>query len=146
MFSIFSTDFNQSSACRGFGELAKVGGLWLINFRCLSRGGSGGGGGGNGACCYRTTLSCRISSFISCLSWRISWRSYRICACISAIVLAIYCSIFIWAATTGSVSAGGGFGGFISACCLSTLQLCGLVGRSILPPFLVLTIWVRNTW
>jgi hypothetical protein len=48
MFSIFSTDFNQSSACRGSGELAKVGGLWLINSRSLSRGGSGGGSGGNG--------------------------------------------------------------------------------------------------
>jgi hypothetical protein len=39
--------------------------------------------------------------------------------------------------------AGGGFGGFILACyccCLSTLWLNGLVGKSIPPPFLVLTI------
>jgi hypothetical protein len=39
-------------------------------------------------------------------------------------------------ATTRSVRAGGGLGGFISACCcLSTLRLNGLEGRSILPPF-----------
>jgi hypothetical protein len=36
MFSIFSTNFNQSSTCRGSGKLAKVGGLWLMNSRCLS--------------------------------------------------------------------------------------------------------------
>jgi hypothetical protein len=51
MFSIFSSYFNQSSTCRGSRELAKVGGLWLINSWCLSRGGSGGGGGDNGTCC-----------------------------------------------------------------------------------------------
>jgi hypothetical protein len=63
MFNIFSTDFNQSSACRGSGELAKVGGLWLINSRCLSRGGSGGGASGaSGACCCCTLLSWHISS------------------------------------------------------------------------------------
>jgi hypothetical protein len=43
MFNIFSSDFSQSSECSGSGELAKVGGLWLINSWCLSRGGSGGG-------------------------------------------------------------------------------------------------------
>ena len=148
MFNIFSTDFNQSSTCRGSGEIAKVGGLWLINSLCLPQGGNGGSGGGNGACCYRPILSWHISFRISCLSWNISWRSCRICACISAIVSAICCIICIWAATTGSVLAGGGFGGFISAycCCLSTLRFYGLAGRSIPPPFLVLTIWVRNTW
>jgi hypothetical protein len=31
MFSIFSTDFSQSSACSGSGELAKVGGLWAAH-------------------------------------------------------------------------------------------------------------------
>jgi hypothetical protein len=30
------------------------------------------------------------------LSLCISWRSYRICACISGIVSAIYCIICIW--------------------------------------------------
>jgi hypothetical protein len=43
-------------ACRGSGELAKVGGLWLMNSRCLSRGGTGGGGGGISACRYRMIL------------------------------------------------------------------------------------------
>jgi hypothetical protein len=45
----------------GSGEMVKVGGLWLINSRCLSRGGSGGGGGGggggNGTCCCCPLLS-----------------------------------------------------------------------------------------
>jgi hypothetical protein len=50
MLSIFSIDFSQSSASSGSGELAKVDSLWLINSRCLSRGGTGGGGGGNGTC------------------------------------------------------------------------------------------------
>jgi hypothetical protein len=137
MFSIFSTDFNQSSACRGSRELAKVGGLWLINSRCLSQGGSG---GGSGACCCCTLLSWRISS----LSWRISWCSCHICVCISAIVSAICWIIHIWDATAGSALAGGGFGGFISSSCccgcLNILRLCRLGGRSIPPPFLVLTI------
>jgi hypothetical protein len=54
MLSIFSMDFNQSSACSGSEELENVGGLWLINSRCLSLGGAGGGGGGS--CCrsYRS--------------------------------------------------------------------------------------------
>jgi hypothetical protein len=137
MLSIFSIDFNQSSTWSGSGELAKVGGLWLINSRCLSRGGSGGGGGGSGACCCCTLLSWRISS----LSWRISGCSYRICACMSAIVSTICCIIRIWAATAGSAPAGGGLGGSISGCgCLNILRLCRLGGRSIPPPFLVLTI------
>jgi hypothetical protein len=34
-------DFNQLSTCSGSGELDKVGGLWLINSRCLSLGGVG---------------------------------------------------------------------------------------------------------
>jgi hypothetical protein len=42
-------DFNQSLACSGSGELENVGGLWLVNSRCLSLGGAGGGGGGG--CC-----------------------------------------------------------------------------------------------
>jgi hypothetical protein len=41
-----STDFSQSSAYSGSTELENVGGLWLINSRCLSLGGAGGGGGG----------------------------------------------------------------------------------------------------
>jgi hypothetical protein len=134
IISIFSIDFSQSSAYRGSRELANVGGLWLMNSRCLSRGGTGGGGGGgSGACCCCALRSWRISS----LSWCISWRSCRICACISAIVSAIYCIIRIWAATAGSVPAGGGFRGFISACCcccLSTLWLNGLAGRSMYCP------------
>jgi hypothetical protein len=43
MFSIFSTDFSQSSVSSGSGELANVSGLWLMNSRFLSRGGTGGG-------------------------------------------------------------------------------------------------------
>jgi hypothetical protein len=132
MFSIFSTEFNQSSACSGSGELVKVGGLWLMNSRRLSRGGTSGGGGGSGACCCCTLHP-----------WCISCRSCRICVCISTIVSAICCIVYIWAATARSVLAGGGFGGFISSsccCCLSTLRLCRLWGRSIPPPFLVLTI------
>jgi hypothetical protein len=139
MLSIFSIDFNQSSTWSRSGELAKVGGLWLINSRCLSRGRSGGGDGGSGACCYCTLLSWRISS----LSWRISWCSCHICACMSAIVSAICCIIRIYAATVGSSLAGGGLGGSISGCCcgcLNILWLCRLGGRSIPPPFLVLTI------
>jgi hypothetical protein len=50
MFNIFSMDFSQSSASSGSGELANVGGLWIMNSRCLSRGGTGGGGGVSGAC------------------------------------------------------------------------------------------------
>jgi hypothetical protein len=54
MLTIFSIDFSQSLASSGLGELANVGGLWLMNSRCLSWGGTGGGGGGggSGACCY----------------------------------------------------------------------------------------------
>jgi hypothetical protein len=61
MLRILSMDFNESSACSGSEELENVGGLWLINSRCLSIGGAGGGGGGS-CCC-------------SCRTWRISWRS-----------------------------------------------------------------------
>jgi hypothetical protein len=141
IINIFSTYFSQSSVSRGSGDLANVGGLWLMNSRCLSQGGTGGDGGGNGACCCCTLRSWRIAS----LSWRISWRSCHIYVCISAIVSAICSIIRIWAATAGSASAGGGFGGFrgfISACCccLSTLRLCRLGGTSIPPPFLLLTI------
>jgi hypothetical protein len=39
-------DFSQSSACSGSWELQRVGGLWLMNSRCLSLGGGGGG------CCW----------------------------------------------------------------------------------------------
>jgi hypothetical protein len=125
MLSIFSTDFNQSSACCGSGELAKVGGLWLMNSWCLSRGGTG-GGGGSGACCCCTILSWRISS----LSWHMSWHSCCICVCMCAIVSAICCIIRIWVATAGSAPAGGGWGGFISSSyccgCLYILRLCRL--------------------
>jgi hypothetical protein len=59
----------------------------------------------------------------------------------SFIVFVICCSTYIWAATTGSVPVDGGFGGFIYVCCcLIILLLWGLAGRSIFPPFLVLTI------
>jgi hypothetical protein len=50
IFNIFSIDFSQSSTSSGLGELANVGGLWLMNSRCLSVGGTGGGDGGSGAC------------------------------------------------------------------------------------------------
>ena len=40
-------DFSQSLACSGSRGLEKVGGLWLMNSRCLSLGGAGGGGGGS---------------------------------------------------------------------------------------------------
>jgi hypothetical protein len=50
IINIFSTDCSQSLAFSGSGELANVGGLWLINSGCLSKGGTGGGGGGSGAC------------------------------------------------------------------------------------------------
>jgi hypothetical protein len=53
----------------GSEELTNVGGLWLMNSRCLSRGGTGGGVGGSGACCY---CCCAL------LSWRISSCSWRI--------------------------------------------------------------------
>jgi hypothetical protein len=145
MINIFSTDFSQSLACRGSRELVNLGGLWLMNFRCLSQGGTGGGGGGSGACYCCTLCSWCISS----LSWHLSWRSCSICARICVIVSAICCIIRIWAATAGSAPAGGGFGGSIYACCccfISTLWLCRLGGRSIPSPFLVLTIWVRNIW
>jgi hypothetical protein len=65
MFSIFSTDFNQSSACKGSGELAKVGGLWHINSRCLSWGGSGGGGGGGGNGSFLAHLLPHILPFLA---------------------------------------------------------------------------------
>jgi hypothetical protein len=72
MFNIFSTDFSQSSASNGSGELANVGGLWLMNSRCLSQGGTGGGGGGSGTCC------CCCCCYCALLSWRISSRSWHL--------------------------------------------------------------------
>jgi hypothetical protein len=50
IINIFSTDFSQSLASSGSGELANIGGSWLMNSRCLSWGGTSGGGGGSGAC------------------------------------------------------------------------------------------------
>jgi hypothetical protein len=59
-------------------------------------------------------------------------------------VSAICCIIHIWAVTVGSAPTGGGGGGSILAgCgwgCLNILRVCRLGGRSIPPPFLVLTI------
>jgi hypothetical protein len=50
MLNIFSMDFSQLSSCNGSEELEKVGGLWLMNSRCLSLGGAG--GVGVGGCWY----------------------------------------------------------------------------------------------
>jgi hypothetical protein len=148
MLSILSMNFSQSLACSGSAELENVGGLWVINSWCLSLGGAGGGGGGSCCCsCHTWRISwrsCLISCRISYRSWRFSWRSCCICACISVMVFAICYSSCIWAAATGSGPAGGGF---ISGCgWLTVLLLRLLAGRSIPPPFLVLTIWVRNIW
>jgi hypothetical protein len=62
-------------------------------------------------------------------------------ACMLAMVLDIYCINWIWAVKKASNPTSGGFGGFIFCSGLVTTLLRRMrAGRSISPPFLVLTI------
>jgi hypothetical protein len=93
-----------------------VGGLWIMNSRCLSL------GGGWCGCC------------LLLLSW----------ACILAIALDICYKSYVCAAKKASDPTDGGFGGFFWGSKLIIVLRRMRAGRSTPPPILVLTIWIRD--
>ena len=140
---IFSTDFSQSSASSGSGELANVGGLWLMNSWCLSRGGTGGG--------VEAVVLAVVPVAVAPFSLGVSPLALGA----SPVVLLAHLLAFLPHLRV-HIRHGGchmlhypylccnSYGGSISGCCccgcLNILRVCRLGGRSIPPLFLIFTI------